>query len=298
MAPPQWTGVQALPEMGQALFERFAATLRERTGMSLPAERKTFLVTSVGLRMREVGFRQYDDYLAFLDSGRPGELEWATLVDRLTVHETRFFRDPASLELLGEHCLPRMLERVRDGLPVHVWSAGCATGEEAYSLAMVLEREFRRRGMRNCFGVVGSDISLPALAVARQGVYPARRVATLPPKQRETAMEALSDGRFRVVDRLRRRVAFSRINLLHSEAAPLTPVDVVYCQNVLIYFDREQRHRILDALAARLLPGGTLILGAGEVFGWAHPQMRRVGGTGSAVFTRAAADTVNGECRA
>ena len=141
---PQWSGLDRLPEMGDAVFQRFAATLTERTGMRLPPERKTFLVTSVGLRMREVGFREYLDYLEFLGSGSRGELEWATLVDRLTVHETRFFRDPDAMAYVAHACLPRMLQRVAQGRPVHAWSAGCATGEEAFSLAMVLEREIGR----------------------------------------------------------------------------------------------------------------------------------------------------------
>ncbi|MGD8709035.1 MAG: CheR family methyltransferase [Ectothiorhodospiraceae bacterium] len=279
-------GGERLPAMDDGQFREWAELLRERTGMHLPAERKSFLVTSVALRMRELGFLEFDDYREFLVSGRAGSLEWTSLVDRLTVQETRFFRDPSAMDFVVRDCLPRLTQQVAAGESPQLWSAGCATGEEAFSLAMILDRHLRREGQRPYYGVTGSDISLHALATARAGVYPERRLAGIPTLYRDEYCEPASGGRFRVAERLRRRSCFAQLNLLEADAAPLGGMDLIYCQNVLIYFDREHRMRILDGLAGHLRPGGTLVLGAGEIIGWSHPELERIGGPQVLAFRR------------
>jgi len=284
-ASPAWCGGAPLPAMEDAEFRRWSALLRERTGMSIPSERRSFLATGVGIRMRELGFHRFTDYYDFVRSGLSGRLEWAALVDRLTVQETRFFRDPLTLALLEDTFLPMAATRAAKGQSVHVWSAGCATGEEAYSLAMLLDRQLERAGVRPYYGVTGSDISLRALGRARRGVYGARRLATLPCDYRERYVTAEGGGG-RVVERLRRRTCFTRVNLLEDIEAPLPPMDLVYCQNVLIYFDRDARRRIADHLAARVRPGGLLVLGAGEILEWRHPEMKRVGGSDAIAYRR------------
>lgn len=283
---PGIAGGLPLPEMGEGQFQRWAALLQERTGMVLPRERKSFLVTSVGLRMRERGYRDFDAYLEFLRSGRAGAVEWAALVDRLTVHETRFFRDPRALAFVARTCLPEWIARVAAGEAVQIWSAGCATGEEAWTLACVVDAGLRAEGLPSYFGVTGSDISLLSLGAARRAVYGARRRADIPARHRDDYCEPSGDGSFRIAARLRRRVCFAQMNLLHAAGEPLPSMDLIYCQNVLIYFDRAWRERIVDGLAARLRPGGVLVLGAGELVGWSRPGLQRTGGPDVLAFRR------------
>jgi type IV pilus assembly protein PilK len=284
--PTVWAGIEKLPDMDEQQFQRWVGLLRERTGMYMPPERKSFLVTSVGLRMRELGYRDYQSYYDYLTVGQAGNVEWMALVDRLTVHETRFFRDPTALGFVEQDCLPRMRERIAQGLHVQAWSAGCSTGEEAFTLAMLIDRDFRARGTELRFGVTGTDISLYSLAAAKQAVYPPRRLTQIAPDLRERYCEPMAGGGFRIRDSLRRRVCFAQFNILDAGSTPVGSMDLVYCQNVLIYFDRETRVRILNGLVRPLRVGGTLVLGAGEVIGWSHPAMQRVGGLEVLAFRR------------
>lgn len=284
--PAIWTGLERLPEMDDRQFALWTALLRERTGMRMPKERKSFLVTSVGLRMRELGYKEYQSYFEYLTSGPAGNIEWAALVDRLTVHETRFFRDPRALQLVVDQCLPRMADRVREGGHVQVWSAGCATGEEAFTLAMLIDDHISRHGVPGRFGITGTDISLYSLATAKQAIYPSRRLPHIPADYHARYTEALPAGGFRMAASLRRRTCFAQFNILDASSAPPGSMDLVYCQNVLIYFDWETRINILDGLVRPLRPGGMLILGPGEMVGWEHAQMLRVSSADVLAFQR------------
>ncbi len=271
-----WHPSDALPDMDEQEFARWAALIESRTGMSMPAARRSFLVTSVGLRMREAGFHTHEDYYRYLTSGVRGNVEWAALVDRLTVHETHFLRDPRALEFLTQQVFPeRMAARAPDDA-VHVWSAGCSTGEEAYTLAMVLDRFLHAAGCPQNFGVTGTDISLQSLATARAGLYGQRRARELPDDYLTRYFETVEGGRLRVAQRLRRRVCFAQMNIMDAGRLGSQEADVIYCQNLLIYFDRGRRQAIADGLVHHLRPGGVLVLGAGELVGWQRADMERV----------------------
>lgn len=286
LQPTIWSGLDRLPDMQDDEFARWTDLLRERTGMKMPKERKSFLVTSVGLRMRELGYQDYASYYDFLTCGPGGSIEWTALVDRLTVHETRFFRDPRSLDLVVEQALPEMAERMRQGGQAQIWSAGCSTGEEAFTLAMLMDHYCRNHEVPIRFGVIGTDISLYSLATAKQGIYPNRRLGQIPVDLQSQYTVPLSAGGFRMSDTLRRRVCFAQFNILDASATPPGSMDLIYCQNVLIYFDRAMRARILQGLVRPLRKGGLLILGAGEMVGWEHPQMARTGSMDVLAFQR------------
>lgn len=259
-----WQGLEALPEMDDQQFARWVDLLERRTGMAMPSERKSFLVTSVGLRMREIGFDDFDAYYRHLVSGVAGNLEWAALVDRLTVHETRFFRDPCAVAYVVDQVLPRLV--AAGSRELNLWSVGCATGEEVYTLAMAVADAVRAYPEPPHFGVTGTDISLHALSVGRHGTYAMRRMHDIPQDKQDAYCEELPGrDRFRVTGALRRRVGFAQMNVLDAPHAPSLRMDVIYCQNLLIYFDQERRRAIVDGLARHLRPEGTLVLGAGEL---------------------------------
>jgi chemotaxis methyl-accepting protein methylase len=169
---------------------------------------------------------------------------------------------------------------------LHALSVGCSTGEEAYTLAMVLDDTLSRAAPPRRFGITATDVSQPALGVARAGVYPAHRLAEVPEHFRQVNIEGDAEGGFRIAERLRRRVGFACVNLLHATRAPLRQLDLIYCQNVLIYFARERRGELLDGLARLLRPNGLLVLGAGEIIGWNHPQLTRTSGRQTLAFLR------------
>jgi len=268
-------------------FRQWSELLEARTGISLPETRKSFLLSNLSIRMRELGYQRYRDYFHYVTDGRRGMVEWEILVDRLTVHETRFYRDPTALQMLREIWLDRLPAGERPH-QLRVWSVGCATGEEPYSLAMLIDDALLSRGVRAYPAITATDVSAAALATGREAIYPANRLVNLPEGFRGRYFRDLGDNRYQVKDVLRERVCFARLNLLHLERTPLTPMDVIYCQNVLIYFKKPQRQRILDRLVAHLRPGGLLVLGAGEITDWSHPETAIVDYPGTLVFRRSA----------
>ena len=271
-----------LPELDDAQFRQWNELLESRIGIVIPPERRAFLATGLRTRMREIGCSDYQHYFDLVRSPRRGMPEWSVLVDRLTVHETRFFRHQESFALLREQVLPDFAERGGDRV-FHAWSLGCATGEEAYSLAMLLDDELGAR-----FGVMGTDVSQPALAIARAGRYRARRLEGVPEVYRRRYFEPEGDGLYRVSEALQQRVCFSRHNVQHLERFRLQGLDLVFCQNMLIYFERATRARILDELAGRLAPGGVIVIGPGEVLSWTHPAMERIRFANTLAFRRRA----------
>lgn len=281
-------GIAAAPVMDDAEFQRWVRLLEARTGVTVPPERMPFLVTGLRRRMRETGHQQFDTYYEELLDGARGAIEWAALVDHLTVHETHFFRHPPSLGLVRDEWLPRWLASSPADQTLHALSVGCSTGEEAWTLAMLLDAALSQVVPQRRFGITATDVSQPALAVARQGRYPMSRLDEVPQVYRNGSIELIEGDEFRIVERLRKRVGFACVNLLHASRAPLRQLDLIYCQNVLIYFARERRGELLDGLARLLRPNGMLVLGPGEVTGWNHPQLKRTGGRQTLAYLRVA----------
>ena len=260
-------GQVLLPALDDEQFASWAALLERRLGIAVTPQRKTFLSSRLRTRMRELGITDFARYYRLVTSPQQGAMEWSLLLDRLTIHETRFNRHPASFRLIEEHYIKPLLQHTCGLLNVTAWSVGCASGEEAYTLAILLERLLALHSGRTYYGVIGSDVSLESLTQARRGWYPASRLTELDETTREAFFEP-HEGGYRVVNKLRQRVAFSQLNVLSLERAPFEKVDIVFCQNLLIYFSQPRRHEIVTTLARFLKPGGVLILGAGELIGW------------------------------
>ncbi|MEJ2686692.1 MAG: protein-glutamate O-methyltransferase CheR [Gammaproteobacteria bacterium] len=269
------TEARVLPDLDEGQFAQWNELLERRTGMVIPSTRRSFLSTNLRLRMRELGCSDYKAYYERVSDPAAVE-EWTVLVDRLTVHETRFFRHPNSFRLVATLALQDRPGRPAGNSSFLAWSVGCATGEEPYSLAMVLEDSQRRHGLEVSYSVVGTDISLPALRTAKRGRYPVGRLAGIEPRFRPRYCQACGEKHFELSKALRAQVCFSQSNVLDLDRAPFTGLDLIYCQNLLIYFDRRQRERIMNELVERLAPGGVLLLGPGELAGWSCTGMQRI----------------------
>jgi len=277
--------LEPLADMSPAEFHDWQTLLEERSGMVVSERRRSFLQTNLSARMREVGAPDYASYYRQITSGPRGAVEWSTLMDRLTVQETRFFRHPASFDLL-ETYLRQRLETESLKRPLALWSVGCASGEETFSLAMATSEVLAGREADGSFGVTGTDISLSALAKSRTAVYSARKLEQVEPGLRERYFLSLPDDRFQVIPGLAARVCFARLNVLELANSPVSSMDVIFCQNLLIYFRRWRRREILNRLADCLAPGGLLVIGVGEVVGWQHPELLPVANDQVLAFTR------------
>lgn len=276
----------SLPTMDDASLNNWLELLEQRTGICLPKERQSFLLSSLDLRLRELELSNYEAYYQYLTNGVQGELEWELLVDRLTVHETRFMRDEHALSLITQRCLPEFQSNADKDSLFKVWSVGCATGEEPYSLAMVIDNYLRQNNASFDYRILATDISLASLITAQWGIYLHNRGKNMLPEYRERYTQPHDNSHFKVNGAIRDKVKFSQFNLLGLADAQLPLMDVVICQNVLIYFRQEQRRKILDEIVRFIKPGGTLILGAGEVINWKNPLVKSVGFPSTMAFQR------------
>lgn len=267
----------AFPEMDEPQFQQWVELLEQRTGMRLPDNRRSFLVTNLGIRMRELGYTSYQEYYDLLHSGLGGHVEWDKLVHYLTVHETRFLRNEDSIALICEKYLPRSTYEIKEQpFTIHIWSVGCSTGEEPYSIAMAVDSQLKRLGCEFYLGVIASDISRSAIAAGRAGIYNNKQLKSIEPERLKTYFAKLPDGRFQVTPELRQRVCFNQLNVIDIKKTPIGVMDIIVCQNLLIYFDRARREQIVNSFVEHLTPGGLLVLGVGELVNWSHPKLERL----------------------
>ncbi|MZR63157.1 protein-glutamate O-methyltransferase CheR [Alcanivorax sp. DP30] len=283
----RWS-IRSTPAMDGEQFQLWQALLEDRTGMTLSDARKSFLETSLSIRMRELGFVDYEAYYEHLMAGTTESraMEWSILVDRLTVQETSFFRHQGSYALVEEY-VQRFVAEQPDGANLDVWSVGCSTGEEAYSLAMLINEQLGDNARKMFYGITATDISLPTLAKARKGEYAARRALQVDPLLREKYFKPGDSGQTVVIaPELKQHICFARLNVLDLGNAPMNNMDLIFCQNMLIYFRRWRKRQIVNRLAERLAPGGLLVLGPGEVTDWQHPDLERVHFADTLAFRR------------
>lgn len=228
-------------------------------GPPLDAYKDRCLRRRLAVRMRAVGVHSYGDYAAVLERA-PDEL--ARLRDALTISVTRFYRNAETWDALRQRFLPALV--ARSATPVRAWSAGCATGEEAYTLAMLLLEAAEGAGRRGAAAVHvdASDVDEPALARLRESHYRADALLELPPDLRARWCRATAGG-IAVEPALRQAVHPFVLDLVR-EPCPGTGYDVVACRNVLIYFGREVQERLFEEFARALRPGGLLVLGKVE----------------------------------
>ncbi|MCK2150284.1 MULTISPECIES: CheR family methyltransferase [Marinobacter] len=267
--------LRRLPHMDEAQFSQWQTLLEHRTGITLSAERRSFLETNLGIRMREIGCNSYQAYYEKIVSGPDAIREWSTLVDRLTVQETRFFRDPDAFRLVADYVLTRPREQLRKR-PLEGWSVGCSSGEEPYTLAMVLNECMSQLELQPLFGITGSDISKPAIDKARDGLFNPRKLMGMDEELKTRYFRPAERNTVEIVKSIRERVCFTRLNVLDLDQAPMHGMNIIFCQNLLIYFRRWRRREIVRRLAERLAPGGLLVLGQGELTDWQPPGLQRL----------------------
>lgn len=271
MTAAGWS-LKSVPDMDEEQFLRWQGLLESRTGIFISNQRKAFLQSSLIRRMREIDVDDYQAYYDRIVTAPGGAIEWAALVDRLTVQETRFFRDPAAFEYVEQYIKERAAtyEKRR---PLNIWSVGCASGEEAYSLAMLTHDVLSESKDEPAYTVTATDISTPVLAKARKGIYDERRASFVPDYYREKYLSSTDGKQFQVNDFLKKHICFAQINVLDLARVALKDLDVIYCQNLLIYFRRQRREEILNHLVERLAPGGVLVIGMGEMIEWKNPGL-------------------------
>jgi chemotaxis protein methyltransferase CheR len=261
---------EAAALLGEREFALACRLIGEYAGIKLSPHKRYMVHNRLSRRLRERGLESFSDYLALVQQDQAGERE--AFVNALTTNLTAFFREPHHFELLRARA---QAHRERERRPLRIWCSACSTGEEAWSLAMTVREA-------SCpADILASDIDTEALDAASSGVYSDERVAALAPEHLRAHWlrgVGANAGWVSVRPELRALVKFAQLNLQSSWPA-MEPFDVIFCRNVVIYFDHEDQKRLLSRFAGLLRPGGLLAVGHAESFPAMHPAFRACGRT-------------------
>lgn len=249
--------------LSDAEFRMFADLIRRRCGLHFDEDTRFLVEKRLARRLVEADVGSFASYLYQLRHGADAEAEFSALVDLLTTNETYFFRERAQLSALVHEIIPEMLARQSGPKrPVSIWSAGCSSGEEPFSIVMMALEARLVPGVD--FRIYASDISKAVLAKARRGIYREASFRETDPSMRMHYF-AEKDGLVRISDEVKRHVDFVHMNLLDpSKTNLLGTMDVILCRNVIIYFDLETKKQVMATFHDKLRPGGYLLLGHAE----------------------------------
>ncbi|MBI5029107.1 MAG: protein-glutamate O-methyltransferase CheR [Chloroflexi bacterium] len=289
------------PAMSATEYEVWQKFIQDRCGLYFTQTRQRYLRQRLWERMRLCAIKSYSEYYRYVVYNSRGGDEWAEILTLLLNNETSFFRHVPSFDALARYVLPELTkEKSRHGVTsMTMWSAGCAAGQEAYSLAMTF-LEFLsstppidEKGMSRTswqLMVTGTDIDLPALDKARRAQYKASEVRYMPEAQRNRYVRVVSEDKgvpsnYKVVDTVRAVTQFGHLNLI-DPAYWVSAQDVIFCQNVLLYFELESRLAVVQRLCQCLNPGGFLFLAPAEVVGLKLPGIQLVRQPDSLIYQR------------
>ena len=252
--------------MNQSLFQQFAALVTQNFGIQLPPEKKALLESRLfKLKNDNMGRPELasdEAFLKYIREDKTGK-GLAMLAEAITTHHTFFMREADHFSFYEKEVLPYLEKSIRDG-DVRTWCAASSTGEEAYTLAMMLEDHFGSMpGWETT--LLATDLSKDVLEIGKNGVYSAESVKTLPALWQNSYFQRTIDGKYQVVDTLRQKVLFRRFNLMTPVFPFKRPFHVIFCRNVMIYFDTPTRDNLVRKFAEFLEPGGSLFIGHSEV---------------------------------
>ncbi len=252
-----------LQELSAAEFHRIAAVLQKEAGIELTDGKLPLVHSRLSARLRSLGLKNYRSYCDFVESS-DGHQERLEMLSVLTTNVTRFFREPHHFDYLRQDMIPELLDIMRKGGSVRVWSAGCASGEEPYTLALTFLQECPDIAKRD-FRILASDIDPAILRMAAAGVYSSRSIAQVPEEQKEKYFHASPDqpDSWEVGPEVRALVTFRRLNLIGEWPFQRT-FDLIMCRNVVIYFGTETKSMVWSRFVRQLRPGGWLITGHSE----------------------------------
>jgi len=257
------TGVESLSSHD---FARIRELIYAQAGINLGVDKKTMVEVRLKRRLRDLNMSSYRDYCEFVFSNGGIKDELVSLINVITTNKTDFFREPAHFDFLSQSGLAEMSGKLDGARALLGWSAGCSSGEEPYTLAMVLsEYAALHSGFR--FKLLATDISTAMLEKGRLGIYTEECAQPIPLQLRRKYLLRSREGesrRVRIAPELRRAVEFRRLNLMDASYEMAERADFIFCRNVLIYFNRATQESILRKLIARLVPAGHLFVGHSE----------------------------------
>ncbi len=256
-----------IPLLSDKEMDIFRELIYEECGIDLKESKRSMMSSRLYKRLRTLGLENFQDYYNYIASAKDRIQEIISMIDVITTNKTDFFRESNHFDLFVNQALPRLTaaERFQKQDRLHFWSAGCSSGEEPYTLAMILDDYFQNR--RGSYSILATDISTRVLMAAKRAVYPEETIAPVPAHFRKKyMMQGKGDrkGQYRIVPELRKKVVMGRLNFMDEDFGIKTLMDAIFCRNVIIYFDWQTKVRLIKKLYRQLHPGGYLFVGHSE----------------------------------
>jgi chemotaxis protein methyltransferase CheR len=257
--------IETVSRLSERHFRSIAELIERQIGIRLPEAKRFMLEGRLRKRVRALNYFDINQYVERLFDDEHFESELIHLIDCVTTNKTDFFREPSHFAFLRDVAVPEIVRKVR-GRHLKIWSAACSSGMEAYTIAMVLD-DMLRTGYSFQFRILGTDISSGVLRLAEDAIYTREMIAPVPGELAQRYFLSSKDrsrAEVRVVPELRRTTGFMRMNLMDPVYPVDRDVDIIFCRNVLIYFDKPTQSKVVEQLCNHLRPGGYLIVGHSE----------------------------------
>jgi len=255
----------AMLDLDDESFRKIADLIYTRFGINLTDKKRALVRGRLHSLIKAAGLSSFGEYLDYVLEDTHGD-RLLQLIDRISTNHTYFFREADHFSYLAEELMPHLLERPGDDRQVRIWCAGCSSGEEPYTAAMVLTEAFPTETAAGRIRLLATDISTTALAAAVEGEYAEQKLAGVPQRYRKFLSRTEGD-RWRVSDRIRSLVLYKRLNLMNEIFPFKRSFDVIFCRNVMIYFDQETRRKLLAGFYRHMAPGASLFIGHSETLG-------------------------------
>lgn len=247
-------------------FQRLSTYIFSEFGIKMPPVKKIMLQSRLQKRLRELQMNNFKDYVDFVFSEEGLSNEVIHMIDVVSTNKTDFFREPIHFDFLQSVILPELAGNHFSGRPVKIWSAGCSSGEEPYTIAMTIA-EFQEKFPELDYQILATDISSRILKSAVEAIYKESRAELIPMSLRKKYLLKSKDRTnpsVRIVPDLRKKVVFQRLNFMEHNYSIGDTFDVIFCRNVLIYFDRDTQEKVINRLCTKLKSGGYFFLGHSE----------------------------------
>lgn len=250
-------------ELSEKAFKRLSTFINSEFGIKMPPEKRIMLQSRLLKRLRHLRFSNFDEYVEFIFDNPDGQSELYQMIGLVSTHKTNFFRENQHFEFLKNEALPTLVSNKNH---LRLWSAGCSTGEEVYTLGMLLT-EFQKTSTLANFEILGTDIAKNVLEQASKAIYHKDTIEMLTLERKRQFFLKHKDSSkpfVRVIPNLRSKAKFKWLNLMHDNYQLNQKFDIVFCRNVLIYFERSIQEKVVRKLTQQLVPNGLLFLGHSE----------------------------------
>lgn len=264
-------------ELSNDDFTKLSEFIYSNYGIKMPPAKRTMLQARLQSRLRANNLSSFKDYCNFVFSGNNKDSEIVHMIDVVSTNKTDFFREPSHFDFLKSVLLPEYV-RKNSGNQLKIWSSACSSGEEAYTIAMVVS-EFSETNKKIDYSILGTDISTKVLEKAAKAIYQEDKIAPIPFQLKTKYLlrnKNIEVNDFRIVPELRNKTRFQRLNLMDTNYNVPKDFDIIFCRNVLIYFDRETQEKVINKLCSHLKPGGYFFLGHSETLSGFDTPLKQV----------------------